>query len=228
MAALVMITVYYSIRVILHYKFSSGHEKFHILTKNWAKHALRIGGVKLDISGDDYFDKDKTYVFASNHSSFFDIPILIYGIKNNVRIIYKKELEKAPFFGKGLNRSAYISIDRSDPRKSMESLADAVKSIEEGDSVLIYPEGTRSPDGKLHEFKRGAFMLASRSGKPIVPVTIVGAYDIYRKGSFSINPGTVKIIFSPPLDNDSTDKSEEKKLMDKLFTIISENLSANS
>ena len=174
--------------------------------------------------GQEKLNKEVSYIYASNHSSLFDIPVMLATIDDNVRIIYKKELEKVPLFGPGLRYGPFIAIDRSDPRKSMKSIEEAVESIRSGDSVIIYPEGTRSLDGKLQEFKRGGFLLASRAGNPIVPISIIGTYNILPSGQKRFRKGTVKFIFHDPVENKAQNKSEEQELMKKVHEIIGSEL----
>lgn len=194
------------------------------LARFWAKWVLIIGGVKLEIDGISMIDPNKSYIFCANHSSMIDIPVMIAGIKNDFRIIYKKELTKIPFFGWALSLSPYISIKRSSGRDSMASLEAAIESVRSGESVTIFPEGTRSLDGKLGKFKRGAFLLASRSGKEIVPVTIIGSQSVLPNKDIYLKKGTVRIIISEPINYQGTNKQDEADLIEDVFGIINNNL----
>ena len=202
----------------------SGGEVFHKLARNWSYLLLKIVGIKIEIIDFANLDKSKTYIYAVNHSSLFDIPILLYGLNDNARIMYKEELEKIPIFGYVLKLSPFISIQRADARNAMEAIDSSAKSIKEGDSVIIFPEGTRSVDGNLGEFKRGAFLLATKAEKPIVPVTIVGSYNILPKGQKKLSPGTVKLIINQEILNESDSKQSQIKLLNEVRDIISENL----
>jgi 1-acyl-sn-glycerol-3-phosphate acyltransferase len=191
--------------------------------RRWGKRVLSICGVKLKIFGEENINPDETYIYASNHTSQFDIPIIFSAIKQKVAIIYKKELEKVPFFGWMLNRSYFISIDRNDARKAMESVLEALRQIKEGVGIIIYPEGTRSPDGSVREFKRGTFILAAKSGKPVIPVTIVGSNNIMPKGSLFFKSSEVQVIFhSAVIFPKGMSKEEEIEKMEEIRrTIIS-------
>lgn len=193
-----------------------GNKFFHPYTQFWAKRILAIVGVKVKIEGLENIKRDTTYVFTVNHSSFVDIPILQAYLPDPIRIIYKKELEKIPVFGYGLYKSPYISIDRSDPKNAMASLDSAVEAVKTGDSVVIFPEGTRSLDGNIGEFKRGAFLMASRSQKTIIPITLIGAAKIFPPDRFVLKSGTVKMIIGKPIEGYGTSKAEEKALSESI------------
>ena len=210
--------------IALLFMFLSDKSIFHKLARIWAKSILMSARVKLFVSGVENLDLNKSYIFCVNHSSLLDIPILQTAIPHNFRIIYKKELEKIPIFGWGLAKSPYIGIKRQSGRDSMAGIDEAVESIKTGESVVVFPEGTRSNDGKLGEFKRGAFLLASRSGKEIVPVTIIGSSKLLPNKKFLIGSGTIKVIISKPIEYNGSSKIEELNLMKQVHSIINSNL----
>ncbi len=189
----------------------------------WGKRVLAICGIKLIVTGRENIKEGETYIFASNHASQFDIPIIFSAIESKVAIIYKKELEKVPFFGWMLNLSYFIAIDRSDSRKAMESVFEALRLLKEGVGVIIYPEGTRSPDGSVQEFKRGAFLIAAKSGLPVVPVTIVGSNEIMPKDTLFFKSSDVIVVFHKPvIFPKGMSKQEETEMMEDIRqTIIS-------
>lgn len=201
-----------------------GKQVFHKLARIWAKQILWAFRIKLDVVGNENLSLSESYIFCSNHSSMLDIPVLQAGLKHGFRIIYKKELEKIPIFGWGLKLSPYISILRQNARDSMAGIETAVEAISTGESVVIFPEGTRSNDGKLQAFKRGAFLLAARSKKPIVPVTIIGSSKLLPNKKFLSGPGKIKIIINNPIIYTGEGKQDEMKLMEKIHNIISFNL----
>lgn len=166
----------------------------------WAKRLLWVAGVSIKVSGLEHLAKDRTYVFIANHSSYFDIPAVFVAIPKLLRIMYKKELERIPFFGWYLKKSDFIPIVREENITARKSLLEALELIRENVSVLLFPEGTRSKDGKLGEFKRGAFLLASKSGKAIVPVAIVGAYRLLPKGKIFFRSGVISVKIGTPVE----------------------------
>ncbi len=201
---------------------------FYNTAMKWGRSILRIAGVKLEIFGLENVNPNENYVFVSNHSSLFDIPVLQYALPCNFRIVYKRELEKIPFFGYVLIKSPYIGIVREDGKDAMKGMKQAIEDFQKGASVLLFPEGTRSKDGNLQEFKRGAFMLASKSQKPIVPVTIIGTNSIMPKGKYKFVEGVVKVIIHKPINMpENANKKTELEIQNKVFEIINTTLQEN-
>lgn len=161
---------------------------------------LTILGIKREISGRDNFRKDTTYIFMANHLSMLDGPMLITLIPQFVRVIAKEELFKVPILGHGMKIVGFISVDRKGQQSGKKSIAKAAALIRNrACSFLVFPEGTRSRDGSLQQFRRGGFYMALHSGVPIVPVSVSGAYELMPKGSFFIKKGKVKLYFSKPV-----------------------------
>jgi len=187
---------------------------------------LKISRVKVEKSGLNNFEHDKPYIFVSNHSSQFDIPVLQHSIPNRMGMIFKKELAKIPFFGWQLKWGPYVMIDRKDPEKALKSIVEAKEKISKiGMSVVVFAEGTRSKTGEVQPFKRGAFYLASKSGYPIIPVSISHSNKIMPKGKFRIKGGKVKIHFDIPIPTDQlSSKKDELELMEKVRNIIIQNI----
>lgn len=187
---------------------------------------LKISFVKVDKTGLENFDHDKPYIFVSNHSSQYDIPVLQHSIPNKMGMIFKKELAKIPFFGWQLKLGPYIMVDRDNPEKALRSIEEAKEKIRKlGMSVVVFAEGTRSKTGEVQPFKRGAFYLASRSGYPIIPVSISNTSKIMPKGKFRIKGGTVKVHFDQPISTSFlSSKKDELELMEKVRNIIIQNI----
>jgi len=131
-------------------------------------------------------DPSKSYIYMANHQSNFDIPVLLAHLPVQFRWLAKAELFKIPLFGLAMKRVGYISIDRGDFRSAVKSLKKAADTIRKGTSVVIFPEGTRSLDGKIHDFKKGGFIMAIDSQVPIVPVVIHGTRAIMPKANLRI------------------------------------------
>lgn len=187
----------------------------HYLSKAFGGGILFIAGVKTEVIGTGLLDKNDNYIFISNHSSYFDIPILMKAIPNNVRFIYKDSLTKIPILGWGMYLGKYIPISRENAREAMKTLKKSAQRILSGISVVIFPEGTRSPDGNPGEFKRGMFVLADEAKVPLIPTAIVGSVNIMSRNKFQINSGKVKVIFSKPEEyrKDKTQLDEIRKLI---------------
>jgi 1-acyl-sn-glycerol-3-phosphate acyltransferase len=194
---------------------------FHASSRLWARLVLFVCGVKVQVKGLQHVQQSQNYIYVSNHASMFDIPCIVAGIPDQIRIVYKKELEVIPVFGWGLKWGSYISIDRSRRSSAMRSLDQAAKKIRDGASVLLYAEGTRTLDGKLQPFKRGAFKLAVKAGVPVVPLTINGTFHMLRKRSIVIRPGTAELILERPIPVNSKDgRTSEMQLMEQVHEAI--------
>ncbi|MDX1774985.1 MAG: lysophospholipid acyltransferase family protein [Desulfobulbales bacterium] len=184
----------------------------------WAGSICKAGGVEVVVSRQEELDPEKPYIFAANHQSQFDIFVLQGYLGVNFRWLAKKELFAVPIWGNAMRRAGYIPIDRSHGREAIKSLDEAAKKIAAGTSVIIFPEGTRSLDGKLHDFKAGAMVLAIKSGVPIVPVAILGTFEILPKGKLMMTPGKVQIRTGTPIitkQYNSRDKHELAKISHK-------------
>jgi 1-acyl-sn-glycerol-3-phosphate acyltransferase len=212
---LVAVAVLFSVPFDRHGRFYHSHARF------WSRGLLKIFGVRLRVHGLEQIDRSRNYIYVSNHASMFDIPIVAAGVPDDVRLVYKKELEKVPVFGWGLRWGSYIGIDRGRGSEAMKSLDEAVERIRGGVSVLLFAEGTRSLDGRLQPFKRGAFNLAVRSGVPVIPVTINGSSTIVPKHSLRIRPGTVDLFLDPPIPIDTEGGREtELRLLEQVRAAI--------
>ena len=142
----------------------------------WARLALALSGSCVTLHGSENLPPGPV-IFMSNHQSNFDILALLVTMPRHIHWIAKKELFDIPVFGLSMRRGGYIPLDRGDGRKAMRSMDDAARMIRNGRSVVMFPEGTRSPDGRLLPFKRGGFILARKAGVPVVPVTIIVGTD---------------------------------------------------
>ncbi len=212
-----------SIRVIIALRLH-GPVIFHNYAVNWARKLVKYIKIDLRVEGEENLVPGENYIYISNHTSLMDIPVVLYGIKDNIRIIYKKELEKLPVFGRGLKVSPFIAVSRGDGKKAIESLNAATKAMQENMSILIFPEGTRSPDGNIGEFKRGAFVLALKANKKIVPVTLVGTNKLMPKGSLKAHSGIVNLIIGKPIEiNANMNKPQMMQFINSIREEICQN-----
>lgn len=201
--------------------FTRSSRVFHAFCRSWARVSLAICGVKVRVRGTEHLQPGRGYVYVSNHASMFDIPAVIAAIPDQIRIVYKKELQWIPLFGWGLKFGSYIAIDRGRSVQAQKSLDEAIRKIGNGESVLLFAEGTRTLDGKLQPFKRGAFHIAVRAGVPVVPLTINGSFKILPKHSVSINPGEVELILDRPIPlSGEQGRDAELKLMEDVHAAI--------
>ena len=216
-------TLISAILVILGGIFNPYSRFNNAVTRTWARIILFFLGAKLAVEGLENLKKSNSYVVVSNHQSQIDIPILVAALPSNLRIIAKKELFKIPFLGWGMKAVGMLEIDRSNHKKSIDTLKKAEKIVREHQlSVLVFPEGTRSSDGKIHPFKKGPFILAINTGLPILPVSISGTGHITPKGKLQINKGQVKIVIHPPIPVHNRDLNDRDKLLEETQkTVIS-------
>lgn len=185
----------------------------HLVARMWGRSIISASRVKVKVIGLDNIDPNKPYVYMPNHVSNFDIPVILGYLPVQFRWLAKSELFKIPLFGFAMRRAGYISIDRSNRRAAFKSLQKAAEAIKNGASVVIFPEGTRSRDGKLHDFKKGGFVMALKAGVPIVPVTLQGTYEIMSKDGWRIQPGQVTIQIKPPIASDTYSLKSKEDLM---------------
>ena len=156
--------------------------------------------MKVEFENPEAIDPERSQVLVANHTSWFDVLALAAHIPGSYRFVAKKELEKIPFFGPAWLACGHISIDRSDRKAAIRSLAEAREKLErDHPTIILFPEGTRSRTGELLPFKKGAFVLALQTGVEVVPAAIMGSRDVMKKGSFLVYPGTVRIRFGEPI-----------------------------
>lgn len=224
---IIIITLWDATKFMIMLPFK-GKNLYYQHSRQWSKRLLKAAKINVKVSGEYNFDKTKSYIFVTNHSSLLDIPVILGNIDLDCRIIYKKELEKIPVFGKALSLSPFIKIDRDNAKNAIESLKQAIEAVKTGESVLIFPEGTRSEDGRIVEFKRGAVMLAIKSGKPIIPVCIKGAFEMMPARSSKLKSGVIEIVFgNPVLFEEGMSKKEELEKLNQLKTWLVEKLGKN-
>ena len=162
--------------------------------------APRIAGAKIKLVGLEKLDQAGTYIFMSNHVSNLDPPVLVPLIPRRTSALAKKEIWRIPILGKALDLAEIVPVERHNRDAAIQSIRRAGEVMQHGINMTIYPEGTRSPDGKLLPFKKGPFHLAAETGFPIVPVTILGTEEMMPKGSMIVKGGTATLVFHSPID----------------------------
>ncbi len=170
----------------------------------WSRRLLEQADVRLSTFGLEALGAERageTFVVMSNHRSVYDIPVLFQAFPRTLRMVTKTELFKIPLWGPAMRAAGFIEIDRKDRARAIASLAVARARLESGVNVWIAPEGTRSRDGALREFKKGGFLLALETGLRILPVGLRGTEDVLRSGSFDVRKGArVEVRFGAPID----------------------------
>ncbi len=213
--------------VIVYAAFGSKEKASRYPSALWAKVSAWITPAVVTVSGREYIDESQAYVVVSNHQSQYDIFLLYGWIGLSVKWIMKKEVRKIPAIGIANEKIGNIFIDRLDPIAAKKTLNDAIAELQDGVGLLFFPEGTRSADGKLLPFKKGAFRIAIEQQIPILPVTVNGTREILPSGSWTPFPGRMSLTIHPPISvaslslNNNADLSD---LMDKSRAIISTGL----
>jgi 1-acyl-sn-glycerol-3-phosphate acyltransferase len=179
----------------------------------WGRSCLRLAGLRIKVRGSQHIPHDRAAIYVANHQSNFDILTLYAGLPLQFRWLAKKELFDVPLFGLGIKRCGYIPIDRSDRRKAMHSMNAAVQRIKAGTSVIIFPEGTRSPDGKLQEFKKGGFLIAVKAQVPVIPVAIKGSCKVMAKNSLRIHSGEIEMEIFPLIETQGLKNADTDNLL---------------
>jgi 1-acyl-sn-glycerol-3-phosphate acyltransferase len=171
----------------------------HWCARTWSRLILATTGVRVEAEGLDRLDAGRTYVFVANHQSIYDIPIVFWTLPFQLRIIAKASLGRFPFLGWHLRRTGHMLVDRRRPDR-VRIFGWASRLVTQGLSLIIFPEGTRSADGRVAPFKGGSFYLALEAGLPVVPVSIVGSRHVMLKGRLATYPGRVRLVVHPPID----------------------------
>ncbi len=183
------------------------------VARRWTRVILKLAGVRVRTFDLDRVDWSEAAVVVANHQSWFDVFALAAFLPGRVRFIAKEELGRIPVFGSAWRNCGHISIDRADRKRAIQSLDRAgARMREESLAVTFFPEGTRSPDGRLYAFKKGAFVLAMRTGVPVVPVGISGSRDIMPKGSFRVRSGEIRIRVGEPIHIEGGDIGDRDQL----------------
>ncbi len=195
----------------------------HRCARAWSWLILETTGVRVTVEGLEKIRPGTTYIFVSNHQSIYDTPVVFNALPYQLRIIAKESLARFPVLGWHLRRGGHLFVDRRKPDhtgilKRWRGL------VSEGLSLIIYAEGTRSPDGRVARFKGGSFLLAIEAGLPIVPVAVIGTRAVMPKGRLRTEPADVRLIVHDPIQPPSLEKptaKDAKRLADEVHRIVS-------
>lgn len=165
----------------------------------WAPFLLWAGGARLTVEGTEHVDPTRPTLYVSNHQSTIDIPVLFRAVDANLRFIAKQELKWVPVLGWYMWVARYVFVDRGNSRKAIAALGAAARRIREGTNLIVFPEGTRSPDLRVLPFKKGAFRLAIEAGAAVCPVTIEGSGKLMPKSRWTITPGPIRVRIGAPI-----------------------------
>ena len=213
-------TVFLGSAVIVVSLLAPGLRLWHRIARMWARHVLRVSGIQMTVQNQERVDLDKPFIVMSNHVSNMDIPVLFLAFPVEFTFLTKHTLKKVPFFGWALQAAGFIFVDRSNPDKARESIDAAAHDVSSGRSIVVFPEGTRSPDGSLLPFKKGGFVLAAKTGVQVVPVYLKGAYEAMPKNTFETRSSVIDVLIGEPIDaTDYTLETKEELMRDVRLSI---------
>lgn len=204
------------------HQVSARDRQVHRIVLHWSRSLVNLAGSEIKVTGLENVPAEGAVLFVSNHQGRFDIPLILGFIDKPKAFIAKKELAKLPMVSTWMKYMKCIFMDRKNVRQSLKAINQGVEYLKEGYSQVIFPEGTRSRDGVLGEFKAGSFKLATKSGVPIIPVTIKGSDQIMPNNTLMLKPARVEIVISPPVD--PKEFSEIKELAMHVRGIVAEKL----
>lgn len=195
------------------------------LARLWSRIILGVCRVRMKSSPDDRIRSTaEPAVYVANHQSLLDIPALVLAMPVDFRIVAKRSLLHVPVFGWALWLAGFIFIERNDRERAIRSLDRAATTIRNGTSIVVFAEGTRSPDGDLLPFKKGGFVLALKAGVPIIPVSLRGGHAVLPKGSMIVRPGEIAVRFGAPIDTAGYAMESKEALIDTVRTAINDGL----
>lgn len=192
----------------------------YLARRHWSKQILKIGGVRATIRGGENIDWSKPYIICVNHNSQVDIPVLFACLPTAIRFLAKRTLFYIPIFGWMLGIARFIPIDRGNKARAKRSVEKAALRIQKGPSLLVFPEGTRSSDGRVLPFKSGAFIIAIKANVPILPVALRGTFEIVCKHHLVTVPGPAELVIGEPIETANLSFEDKDRLKEQTQAAI--------
>lgn len=187
-----------------------------------------IGGVRVVCEGREKILAGNTYVFLSNHLANLDGPVLCHVIPRDCRALIKQEMMRIPILSIVLRMAQFVPIERSNPKKAQMGIELGATFLRNGISFFAFPEGTRSRDGRLGDFKKGVFIMAIKAGTPVIPVTILGSNKIQRPGQYGMQPGIIQVVFHDPISTEGMEQEDRNRLIELTRNAIISRLPSQS
>lgn len=192
----------------------------HACARTWSWLILKTSGIRVRVEGLEYVRPGETAIYCVNHQSAMDIPILFTSLPAQFRFVAKRSLFNMPFMGWHLRRSGHIPVDRDRPREALKSMKKVAQEIREGKSLLLFPEGHRSRDGRLQPFKPGSFYIAILAGVPIVPITLNGTRRVLKPDTYHVRAGQTEMIVHPAIATQGLTLKDVEKFSDQVRDVI--------
>lgn len=222
-AAVVPVTIVYAVAAILISLVRPATPVLNSITRSWGRLWCRTAGVKLEVEGLEHIDLGQAYVVVSNHRSAFDVFTHFAVLPIPIRFLAKKELFRIPLFGPAMRRIGIVEVDRSGGRATHQSInSGARRNMEQGRSLMIYPEGTRPRDGVMMPFKKGAFSIARNLEAPVLPTAVTGSREVWKPGAKLIRPGKITVKVMEPIPTEGMKMHELEGLRDRVYGLVSE------
>ena len=188
---------------------------------SWSKAIVERAHIHLRVEGAEHAKRSESFVLMSNHQSLYDIPVIYQALDRRIRMVAKQELFQVPIWGRAMQRAGFIALDRGNRERSRQTLSASAGALHDGTSIWIAPEGTRSRDGSLGEFRKGGFYLALQSGCRILPITVVGTRAVLPAKGARITDGCeVKVVVHPPIDPKSFGEERRDELILRVRSAI--------
>jgi 1-acyl-sn-glycerol-3-phosphate acyltransferase len=216
------ITPFYASRALWAARFGSNPAcTCEAMARRWSRRLLKAAGVTVEVTGMDELPRDEPRIIVANHQSWFDVFAMAGFLPVGFRFVAKAELSKIPIFGPAWIACGHVSIDRNDRVKAVQSMDEAGERMKkENLTIALFPEGTRSEDGRLKPFKKGAFVLAIQSGVPVVPVAVLGSYEVMPKGRWRIRPGRIELRVGEPIPVEGLDLADRDALLQSAWSAV--------
>lgn len=212
---MILLTVFFGIVCLLCIPVLGPRTVGRITAVPWSRAGLFLSGVKVDVYGREHIDPKQSYVIVANHLSHYDIWVLYGWLNMDIRWVMKQELRHVPVVGICCATLGHVFINRTNRESALASLNAAKKRISGGTSIIFFPEGTRSRDGHLREFKKGAFRMAQDLELPILPITLRGTRQILPPDTANVRPGRAQMVIQPPIPVTAGDEDVTTDLLDK-------------
>lgn len=217
LVVLLIWTVWWIIVASLVYLVTGNRRRSLVVARRiWAPSVLALLGGKLEVDGLDRFDFSQAHLVAANHESLIDIPSLFAALPTGLRFLAKKELKQIPFVGWYATVIGMVYIDRHDPDRAAQSIDRVAGLLDEAESLVSFPEGTRSRSGQVQPFKTGVFVAAIKAGVPVVPVAISGAAQVLPPDGLEFRPGKIRVVIGKPVPTASLDLEDRRQLADEV------------
>lgn len=219
-----LVTVVLGLCAFVTFPFDRRGNLVHRYARLWGWLIIKVSGCSVVIRGLEHIPSERPCIFICNHMGSFDIFALLAYVPVQFRWLAKAELFRIPILGWAMRTAGYISLDRAGRRKAYESMEKAARTIRKGTSVVIFPEGARSPDGRMYPFMKGGFTLAIKAQVPIVPVAIQGSWEIMPRDRLRVCKGTISVVVDRPVGTHSLTMKDRDSLMNQVEMIIRSNV----